>query len=526
MAKARNQGRTGLSGWVERHAAMTCICAGLAIPVPVMLSPGDHPVATAASLIAAALALAGAWLRDRASARSRFTADPEATPDPRKANRHQTTGLATREPLLAAMRADLAAGPSGGTLGVVEFVDFDRLNGFDCALADRALGTLADRVRRMIGPRRPVGQIDRARIAIWFGRECDGDTARAELDAIRYALADAIEHDGSTIIPDLRLGLAHRAAAEDTAELIVTRAIASLATGGVVMAEAEADPEAQARRAFVLEQDLRQAVTRGQLALVYQPLIDGVRQRVCGAEALMRWQHPEFGPVQPTEFIPIVEAAGLAEEIGMWAMNAACREARGWRTLGKGDLFVAVNLSAQQLHRDDLPKMIERTLARHRLPPAALEIELTETVAAGDVAHIRSLFERLRAMGVRIAIDDFGTGYSSLSYLRTLAFDKIKIDREFVSEVDTRRDSQAICQSLIALGRGLGIRVLAEGVERREEYEWLRRHGCGLFQGFLFSRPLSPADFTAFVRDSAAITRATAVSPAALQSHVIERLTA
>lgn len=509
--------RDGLKGWLEGHVALACVIVVLIGMTPLVALSTDRSALAIAALAALATAAFALW-RDATSADA-IEQPADASADTRGAQRHQTTGLATREPLLAAMRGDLASGATGGMLGIIEFVDFDRLNGFDCDLADRTLTTISDRVTRMIGPRRPVGQVDRARVAIWFGSE--GDAARAELDAIRYALAASIDHDGRTIIPELRTGSAHHLSADDTPELLLTRAIASLATGHAMLGESTPDPEAQARRAFTLEQDLRQAIARGQLELVYQPLIDGVHQRLCGAEALMRWHHPEFGAVPPTEFIPIAERAGLAQEIGMWAMNVACREARGWR-----DLYVAVNLSAQQLVGDDLPKMIERTLARHRLSPAKLEIELTETVAADDVAHVRTMFERLHAIGVRIAIDDFGTGYSSLSYLRTLAFDKIKIDREFVTEIDTRSDSQAICQSLIALGRGLGIRVLAEGVERREEYEWLRRHGCALFQGFLFARPLSAADFAAFARDTAAITRATAVSPAALQSHVIERLTA
>lgn len=469
------------AGWLERHTALACICAGLAIPLPLIAQPDGGLLPAAIALSTALLALAGAWLRDKGLITSTAAA---SLADPRKAQRHQTTGLATREPLLAAMRADLSGGAEGGTLGIVEFVDFDRLNGFDCALADRTLTTLADRVRRMIGPRRPVGQVDRARIAIWFGRDCDAAAARAELEAIRYALADAIEHDGGSIIPDLRLGLASRGSPEDTPELIVTRAIASLSAGAATAADTAIDPEAQARRAFILEQDLRQAIARGQLELVYQPLIDGVHQRLCGAEALMRWNHPEFGAVPPTEFIPIAEQAGLAQEIGMWAMNVACREARGWR-----DLYVAVNLSAQQLVGDDLPKMIERTLARHRLSPARLEIELTETVAADDVAHVRTMFERLHAMGVRIAIDDFGAGHASLQYLRGFAFDIIKIDRSYVANLPGSRIDGMIVSAICDIARALPVEVVAEGIETEEQFAQLRLAGCTGFQGFLLGRP-------------------------------------
>ena len=153
------------------------------------------------------------------------------------------------------------------------------------------------------------------------------------------------------------------------------------------------------------------------------------------------------------------------------------------------------------------PPKRSRTLARHSLGPDALEVELTETVAAGDGERTAALFRHLRTLGVAIAIDDFGTGYSSFSALRQLAFDKLKIDREFVTDVDSRRDSQAICQSVIALGRGLGIRVLAEGVERAAEYAWLRAHGCVHFQGYYFAQPLAEDAFRAFVADRDGLDR-------------------
>jgi EAL domain-containing protein (putative c-di-GMP-specific phosphodiesterase class I) len=212
------------------------------------------------------------------------------------------------------------------------------------------------------------------------------------------------------------------------------------------------------------------------------------------------------GLVSPAEFIPLAEAAGLAGEIGTWVLDAACRAARSWSATGLPSVRIAVNVSGHQLERDGFDLLVERTLSRHGLPPRLLELELTETIAMADSRTAALLFERIRALGVAISIDDFGTGYSSLSYLKKLSFDKLKIDREFVTDVDSRRDCQAICQSIIALGRGLGISVLAEGVERAEEMMWLRRHGCQLFQGFHFARPMPEPDFLAFARDGQAIT--------------------
>jgi Amt family ammonium transporter len=185
-----------------------------------------------------------------------------------------------------------------------------------------------------------------------------------------------------------------------------------------------------------------------------------------------------------------------------------------------------VNVSAYQLEHDDLPTLVARTLERHKLAPDSFEIELTESAALVDCDRARTLFASLRELGVRIAIDDFGTGYSSLSTLRSLAFDKIKIDREFVTEVESRKESQAICQSIIALARGLGIGVLAEGVERHEEYAWLRRHGCQKFQGYFFSPPLESAAFLAFAQNRQQVTAKLALDPRSLQQDIAERLSA
>ncbi|MBS0478643.1 MAG: EAL domain-containing protein [Proteobacteria bacterium] len=423
----------------------------------------------------------------------------------RLAAAHPVSGLPMREALLAQMNTDC-----GGMLGAIGFADFDRLTAFDPALAERVFAASVARLRAMLPPERFVAQVDRGYVGLWFGAGIDEATARAELDAIGYALGEKVEDGGATIVPQVKIRLARfdgGDGVEASAFLARTLASFTLAAGAPASLDrTTVDYAGLARDRYALEQDLRQAISRRELRLDFQPLIDAGRGRVCGAEALIRWDHPERGAIPPARFIPIVEAMGMASEIGMWALNAAAREAQGWAALGLGMLRVAVNVSGLQLERDDLPILVQRTLERHELGATVLEIELTESVATSDAEHCRRIFQDLRRMGVKLAVDDFGTGYSGFSSLRALAFDKIKIDREFVTDVDVRTDSQAICQSIIALGRGLGIRVLAEGVERREEYEWLRRHGCQHFQGYYFARPMSGEAFVAFARDIARLT--------------------
>lgn len=499
--------------------------AGVAGALTTTAALGTAP-ATAISAATAALLLGWNWRLRRSVARATRRIDASfstsaashcledgvshveqqmAALNHRMAPIHPISGLPMREALLARMKADQA-----GVLGALAFADFDRLTAFDPALGERVFAASIARLKQMLPPDRCVAQVDRGHVGLWFGQE-DEAQARAELDAIAYALGEAIEDEGNRIVPQIKVRLARFDAGHDLdpgAFLARTLASFTLPGGGMpdVAAQPMPDHATLARDRYELEQDLRQAITRRELRLDFQPLVDAGHGRVCGAEALLRWDHPERGAVPPSRFIPIMEAMRLESEIGMWALNTAMRAVHDWHSQGLIDLRVAVNVSGLQLERDDLPILVQRTLQRHEIGANALEIELTESVATSDAAHCRRIFQALRAMGVKLAVDDFGTGYSGFSTLRTLAFDKIKIDREFVTDVDTRRDSQAICQSIIALGRGLGIRVLAEGVERHEEYAWLRGHGCQHFQGYYFGRPMRGEAFVAFVRDTARLT--------------------
>ena len=431
----------------------------------------------------------------------------------RAQQRHPVSGLPTREPLLARMDSE-----GSGLLGGVAFADYDRLCAFDPALAHRVLLALVTRVVRMVHDDRMVAHVDRGHLAIWFGPDVAVEAARSSLRAIGYALGDVVVDGPREIVPEVIVREVRHDGGSPQVSLFRVLSAFALPDGAEASVGA-IDPVAVARDRFALEQDLRQAVARSEFVLHFQPLVDAEAGRVTGAEALIRWHHPVQGAISPSRFVPIMEEAGLADEVGLWALNAAVREAKGWQLHGLGTLTVAVNVSGRQLEEEALPVLVARTLDRHTLEPSVLELELTESVAMGDGVRAAQLFERVRETGVRIAIDDFGTGYSSFSTLRSLHFDKIKIDREFVTAVDIRRDSQAICRSILALGEGLGISVLAEGVERTEELHWLRRNGCRHFQGYWFSPPLPAREFAAFVRDTAGLAER-------LKAPSIERLIA
>jgi EAL domain-containing protein (putative c-di-GMP-specific phosphodiesterase class I) len=252
------------------------------------------------------------------------------------------------------------------------------------------------------------------------------------------------------------------------------------------------DKRLRDRRA--LQHDLRTAIERDELELHYQPqaAIDG---SIVGFEALLRWHHPFRGLVSPTQFIPLAEESALIIPIGEWVLREACREAATW----PGHLQIAVNLSPVQFRHGDLVGLVHTILIETGLAPHRLELEITEGVLVDDFSRAVSILRRLKALGVKIAMDDFGTGYSSLSYLQSFPFDKMKIDRSFVANLHRNRQSAAIIRAMIGLGRGLDLPVLAEGVETREQLEFLRQEHCNHVQGYLIGAPAPIANFASMV---------------------------
>ena len=246
-----------------------------------------------------------------------------------------------------------------------------------------------------------------------------------------------------------------------------------------------------------IERELRVALREGQLVLHYQPKFRIADRRMVGCEALARWKHPTKGLVSPGQFIPVAEDSGLIVPLGSWALGEVCRQADAWRRAGLDAGRVSVNVSALQFARPDFVGTVKRSLGAAGIPGSLIELELTESIVMDDVEHVAQRLRELRALGVAISIDDFGTGYSSLGYLRSLPLDVLKIDRAFVKPLDQggeeARGAQALAGSIATLARGLGLEVLAEGVETEEQLAALEKLGCEVIQGFLLGRPV-PAD--------------------------------
>jgi diguanylate cyclase (GGDEF)-like protein/PAS domain S-box-containing protein len=315
-------------------------------------------------------------------------------------------------------------------------------------------------------------------------------SSSAELaDRLAAALAEECEIDGHKLRVGLSIGIAIYPSDGTDASTLVANADAALyrakagGRGSIRFFEAEMDRALRERRAMV--QDLRAAVERDELLVYFQPQarIDG---EITGFEALVRWRHPARGLVAPGLFIPAAEESGLILTIGEWVLREACREAASWPK----PLNVAVNLSAIQFRHGDLPGLVHSVLLETGLAPGRLELEITESVLVDDLARTVTILRRLKLLGVHIAMDDFGTGYSSLSNLQAFPFDRIKIDRSFISSLPANRQSATIVRAVIGLGRGLGLPVIAEGVETDEQLAFLAVEDCVEVQGYLVGKPL------------------------------------
>ncbi|WP_309498428.1 EAL domain-containing protein, partial [Sulfurovum sp.] len=240
------------------------------------------------------------------------------------------------------------------------------------------------------------------------------------------------------------------------------------------------------------------AIKRNELQVYYQPQISLSNGQIIGAEALLRWYHPELGMISPAEFIPIAESSGQIIEIGEWVLRTAIQQTKDWMDDGFTPIIIAVNLSAIQFRQKNLLKLVTDILSEIQLPPEYLELELTEAVMMHDPEAVINVMNKFHEQGIRMSIDDFGTGYSSLSYLKKFKVYKLKIDQSFIRDISDDSGDRAIVSAIIDMAQSLGLKTIAEGVETAEQLAFLRLHGCNEIQGYYFSKPLPSAEFEQF----------------------------
>ncbi|MHB8272658.1 bifunctional diguanylate cyclase/phosphodiesterase [Bradyrhizobium sp.] len=415
------------------------------------------------------------------------------------------TSLPNRSHFNARIDQEITALARGESLAVL-CLDLDRFKEvndlFGHAAGDTVLQTVASRVTAVLGERQMMARLGGDEFAVLMpvaNPAAASRLAEAILEALRTT-SDTPETNaistsiGIALCPD---DAADRQALLTHADTALYRAKSE---GRNTYRFFEARMGAEVRERRMLEHDLRLAIARDELRLVYQPQKDIRSQVITGFEALLRWKHPTRGEISPTVFIPVAEETGTILEIGDWVLKTACREAATWTR----PLTVAVNVSAVQLYNADFVKELHQILLETGLPPRRLEIEITETALVRDFNRALTTLRLIKALGIRIAMDDFGTGYSSLSNLRAFPFDKIKIDGSFIKSVNSNDQAATIVRAVLGLGRGLGLPVLAEGVETDAELLFLRDERCDEAQGYLLGRPAAIGDFRNLTHDEAA----------------------
>ncbi len=367
---------------------------------------------------------------------------------------------------------------------------------FGHAAGDAVLRCVSSRILELLDPEDVFARLGGDEFAIIrLGPSRPADLAQLSERLLAALAPEIVLEDQSTLV-GISIGIAIYPGDAETPDALIRNADAALyrakQDGRGAYRFFEPGIGARLRERQVLEFDLRHAIARGELSVVYQPQSSVASKEIFGFEALLRWTHPTRGPVSPGVFIPIAEESGLILPIGEWVLREACREAASW----PNPLQIAVNLSGVQLHSPNLAAMVRQVLVETGLSPHRLELEITETALVQDFNHALHALRQIKALGVKIAMDDFGTGYSSLSNLRAFPFDKIKIDQSFVRNVHCNQEAAAIVRAIVGLARGLNLAVIAEGVESGEELEFLGREFCTEAQGYLFGKPGAISEFS------------------------------
>ena len=417
------------------------------------------------------------------------------------------TGLPNRALFTDRATIALAQARRGGHKVAVLFLDLDRFNAinesFGYPFGDQFLCQVAERLRAGVRAGDTVARFGGDEFAILIQRlRLEEDAAKVALKILE-AIRLPFTVEQKEIFSTTSIGVSSYPTDGSDVENLSRNADAALRRAK----EHGRDnyqlysPEMNARAAqqLSLEQGLRQALQGDQLVLYYQPSIDLRTERILGAEALLRWRHPDLGLLAPGEFISLAEMSGLIRPIGRWVLTTSCAQLRQWHDRGHSDLRLSVNVSPRQFQEPDFVADVLRAIEESGIPPASLELEITESSAMQDLERTIDKVRELKRSNVGISLDDFGTGFSSLNHLRRFPIDQIKLDRLFVQELPANPDHCALARAVITLAHALRLRIVAEGVETAEQLAFLREEGCDEVQGYLFSQPLPADEFRDFV---------------------------
>ena len=419
------------------------------------------------------------------------------------------SGLPNRSLLLVRLEQALSlAHRNHWTLAVI-FIDLDHFKEVNDSLGhstgDRLLTEVGKRLRHCVRESDTVARLGGDEFVIVLDNVANPGVVSEVLGKLKDTLGRPVSLDGYELFVTASMGISLYPEDGRDAEMLLRNADSAMyhvkREGRNHWGFYSEKMNEQSRRRLQLTSGLRHAIGKNQFSLVYQPQLALATRSLCGAEALVRWEHPELGVISPLEFIPLAEDTGIIEEIGEWVLHEACRQIAAWCDDGVCLPRISINVSARQFKSTRFIERVEQLVQGHRLEPGCLDLEITESLLVRTDARLLNDMQRLCDIGVVFSVDDFGTGYSSLSYLKRFPISMIKADRSFVRDIPHDRDDIEITAAIISMSHKLNIRVIAEGVETLQQLTFLGEQGCDEIQGYLFSRPLPQAAFEAFIKE-------------------------
>jgi diguanylate cyclase (GGDEF)-like protein len=433
-----------------------------------------------------------------------------------QANYDALTGLPNRSLLHDRLKQSVVSVRSPKAVAVV-FIDLDHFkfvnDSLGHSIGDQLLKGMAERLRSVLRDGDTVARLGGDEFVLVLNDQANEEVIYRAMQRITAKLAEPIEVDGKELVVTCSAGISLYPQDGPDVDTLLKNADAAMyrakdhGRNNFQFYTAEMNERVNERLA--LENALRRAIERQEFLLHYQQRVDLKSGSIAGAEALVRWHHPEWGLVRPARFIPLAEETGLIVHIGEFVLREACRQVRAWLDDGLNPGVVSVNLSARQFRQEGLVRLVSRVLEETGIEPHFLEMELTESMVMHNVDAAIATLQGLKSLGISLSVDDFGTGYSSLAYLKNLPLDKLKIDRSFVRDIGSGDGGEGIlAQAIISLGHNLGLHVVAEGVETDAQLRFLRRHKCDEVQGFFYGEPVEPAAHAALLRNGKVRKRA------------------
>ncbi|MCP5381327.1 MAG: EAL domain-containing protein [Kordiimonadaceae bacterium] len=419
------------------------------------------------------------------------------------------TGLANRNLLSARLEDALKIAKRLNKKVAVMILDLDKFKPvndlYGHAIGDELLKVVAERLLYCAREVDTVARLGGDEFAIVLSNIENDKNIITIADRIIYSIQQPTEIDGNVIQIGTSIGVSFYPDDSDSPVELIRMADVALyqakEDGRRLYRLYDRQMDAETKAQKQLEIDLNKALENNELLLQYQPQFDAKNNKLVGAEALIRWEHPEKGMIPPYSFIPVAELCGLMIPIGQWVLNTACKAAKTWQDQGLPKIRISVNISARQFHADNFVKTIEDAINYSGLKPCWLELEITEGMVIKNTDNVVMKLEQLKALGVNLSIDDFGTGYSSLAYLKRFPVDQLKIDQSFIRNIHEDPDDAAITDAVIRLGHSLGLNVVGEGVETEKHVEILKAKGCDILQGYYFCRPINQDEFVSFLKN-------------------------